>query len=69
MENKDPKEMTIVELKEYVNSMEFEELEKFADEFEIEGMDIDLDVLDLLTPPRLYDYLQWRNKGNAMIEF
>lgn len=65
---KDPKEMTIVELKEYVNSLEFEELEKFAEEFEIEEMDVDLDVLDLLKASRLYDYLQWRNNGNATIE-
>lgn len=65
---KDPKEMTIVELRDYVNSLEFEELEKFADEFEIEDIDADLDVLDLLKASRLYDYMQWRNKGNATIE-
>ena len=65
---KDPKEMTIVELKEYVNSLEFEELKKFAEEFEIEDIDVDLDVLDLLNAARLYDYLQWKNNGNAMIE-
>ena len=66
---KDPKEMNIVELKEYVNSLEFEELEKFSDEFDMHEMDLDLDVIDLLTASRLYDFMQWRNNGNAMIEF
>lgn len=65
---KDPKDMTIVELKEYVNALEFPELEKFADTFEIEEVDIDLDVLDLLKASRLYDYLQWKEGGNARIE-
>lgn len=65
---KEPKDMTIVELKEYVNGLEFSELEKFADEFDVSEMDFDLDVLDLLSAARLYDFLQWRSGGNATVE-
>ena len=64
---KDPMEMTIVELKEYINAMSNEEIDKFAEEFEV-PYDNDLDVLDLLSSSRLYDYLQYKNGGNATIE-
>lgn len=63
-----PLEMTIVELKEYVNSLSFEELDKLVETLDLSEMDGDLDVLDLLTASRLFDYMKYRNGDNMTIE-
>lgn len=65
---KDPKEMTIPELVEYVNSLTNEELEKFEADFVCEIADEDLDIIELLSASRLYSYMQYKNKENFSVE-
>ncbi len=65
---KDITNMTIYELKEYVNAMTNEEFEKFEDEVDLQFMDIDLEPIQLLNASRTYDYLQYKNNGNITIE-
>lgn len=60
---------TIIEIKEYVNSLSNEELDKFIEEVDFADYDFDLDAMDLLNGSRLYDYLQYAHKGNATITF
>lgn len=65
----DLKGKTLMEIKEYVNSLSNEELDKFIDEVDLVDFDIDLDAMDLLTSSRLYDYVQYSHKGDAPISF
>ncbi|MCR4694526.1 MAG: hypothetical protein K5773_04285 [Pseudobutyrivibrio sp.] len=65
----DLKGKTITEVKEYVNSLSNEELDKFIEEVDFADYDFDLDAMDLLSSSRLYDYLQYSHKGNATISF
>lgn len=65
----DLKGKTLMEIKEYVNSLSNEELDKFIDEVDLVDFDIDLDAMDLLTASRLYDYVQYSHKGDAPISF
>ncbi len=65
---KDITNMTIYELKDYVNAMTNEEFEKFEDEVDLQFMDIDLEPIQLLNASRTYDYLQYKNNGNITIE-
>ena len=66
---KDISEMTILELRDYLNTLSNEELDEIIDTIDLSDLDADLDVMDLLKAPRLYDYMQHRNGGNATIEF
>ena len=61
-------DMTIVELREYINSLSNEELDKAVAEIDLSEMDGDLDILDLLKASRLYDYMQYKHNGEADIE-
>lgn len=65
---KDISGMTIFELKDYVNSLSNEEFEQFEKEVDLSEMDSDLEVAQLLSASRLYDYLQYKQKGNITIE-
>ena len=65
----DISKMTIVELKDYVNSLSNEELDKFVTEVDLQDYDIDLDPMDLLSSSRLYDYVQYSHNGDAVISF
>ncbi|MBR5953214.1 MULTISPECIES: hypothetical protein [unclassified Pseudobutyrivibrio] len=60
---------TIVEIKDYVNSLSNEELDKFIEEVDFADYDFDLEALDLLTSSRLYDYIQYSHGGEAEITF
>ena len=60
---------TIIEIKEYVNSLSNEELDKFVAEVDFADYDFDLDAMDLLTSARLYDYIQYSHNGEAEITF
>ena len=62
------KNMTIIELKEYANSMSNEEFEKFENEVDLCFYDVDLDPIQLLNAERLYDYMQYKKKGDITIE-
>ncbi len=62
------KNMTIIELKEYANSMSNEEFEKFENEVDLCFYDVDLDPIQLLNAARLYDYMQYKKKGDITIE-
>ena len=59
---------TLPELKEYFNSLSNEELDKAVAEVDLKDFDLDLEVLDLLTSSRLYDYIQYTHGGNARVE-
>lgn len=65
---KDISNMTIVELKEYANSLTNEEFEVFENEIDLEAFDGDLDPIMLLNSARLYDYMQYKKKGDIVIE-
>lgn len=60
---------TILEIKEYVNSLSNEELDKFIDEVDFADYDFDLEATDLLSSSRLYDYIQYSHKGEAAVTF
>lgn len=62
------KNMTIIELKEYANSMSNEEFEKFEEEVDLYFYDVDLDPIQLLNASRLYDYMQYKRNGDITIE-
>lgn len=61
----DTQNMTIPELKKYVNSLSNEEFAKFEEEFEHD----EIDVVELLDAARLYDYMQYKHKSDITIEF
>ena len=65
---KNPQEMTIPELKDYVNSLSNEELEKFENEFDDEYLNEEFDVIELLDGARLYSYMQYKHNGDISIE-
>ena len=65
---KNPQEMTIPELKDYVNSLSNEELEKFENEFDNEYENEEFDVIELLDGARLYSYMQYKHNGDISIE-
>lgn len=65
---KKPEDMTIEELRTYVNTLSNEEFEKFEQEFDVYNYDIDLDVTLLLKANRLYDYMNYKKKGDIQIE-
>ncbi len=60
---------TIVEIKEMVNSLSNEELDKFVEEVDFSDYDFDLEAIDLLSSSRLYDYIQYCHKGEAVVTF
>lgn len=62
------KNMTIMELKEYANSMSNEEFAKFEEEVDLCFYDVDLDPIQLLNASRLYDYMQYKKGGDITIE-
>ena len=67
---KDPKEMTVMELKDYVNSLSVEELVEFTKNFdsdENEALD-DMDVIELLDAAKLYDYIKFTQGNDMQIE-
>lgn len=57
-------EMTIQQLRDYVNGLSNEEIDKFVDEFERD----EIDPIELLNASKMYDYLQYKQNGNADIE-
>jgi hypothetical protein len=65
----DLKGKTIMEIKEYVNSLSNEELDKFIEEVDFDEYDFDLGALDLLSSSRLYDYIQYSHNGEATVTF
>lgn len=60
---------TIIEIKEMVNSLSNEELDRFVEEVDFSDYDFDLEALDLLSSSRLYDYIQYCHKGEAVVTF
>ena len=65
----DLKGKTIMEIKEYVNSLSNEELDKFIEEVDFDEYDFDLGALDLLSSSRSYDYIQYSHNGEATVTF
>ena len=65
---KKPEEMTITELKEYVNSLTNEEFEEFERTFDVSQYDEDMDLALLLKGSRLYDYLRYKNGDDITVE-
>ena len=67
---KDPKNMTVLEIKEYINTLDNDQIMEFAkivNDLDREDMD-DMDVLQLLEGAKLYDFLQYRDKGEVQID-
>ncbi len=64
----DVNKMTIMELRDYVNSLSNEDFEKFEKEVDLSEFDADLEPIMLLTSSRLYDYLKYRDKENVTVE-
>jgi len=58
-------DMTIMELREYVNSLTNEEIKQVAEIFEDD--DYERDPLTLLTASKLFDYMKFAN-GSVDIE-
>ena len=65
---KDINSMTIVELRDYTNTLSNEEIGQALLEFDHPAFEEDFDLLSLLKAPKLYDYLQYEHKGNAKVE-
>ena len=64
----DLKNMTIMELKDYANSLTNEEFAKFEEEIDLSQFDVDLDPVQLLNGSRLYDYMNYKRNGDITIE-
>ena len=64
----DISKMTIIELREYVNTLSNEEFAKFEAEVDFSDYDSDLEAVNLLTASRLYDYLKYKQNGDVTIE-
>lgn len=62
------KKWTIMELKKHVNSLSFEELDKFKQEFDVQEFDEDLDIVTLLEASKLYDYLKYKKGDDLVVE-
>lgn len=58
--------MTIIELRQYINSLSNSEIKEVAEIFEED--DIERDPLELLTASKLFDYMKYVN-GEVDIEF
>ena len=56
--------MTVLELKEYVNSLSNPEIKEVAEIFE----DDERDPLELLAAPKLFDYMKYVNNGTVDID-
>ena len=64
----DLKNMTIMELKDYANSLTNEEFAKFEVEIDLSQFDVDLAPVQLLNGSRLYDYMNYKRNGDITIE-
>lgn len=58
--------MTIIELRQYINSLSNPEIKEVAEIFEED--DIERDPIELLTASKLFDYMKYVN-GAVDIEF
>lgn len=58
--------MTVLELKEYVNSLSNPEIKEVAEIFEDD--EHERDPLELLAAPKLFDYMKYANNGTVDID-
>ena len=58
--------MTVLELKEYMNSLSNPEIKEVAEIFEDDKHE--RDPLELLAAPKLFDYMKYANNGTVDID-